>query len=1488
MVLALTAALVGPYFVDWTTYRAEFERRATQVLGRQVTVNGSANARLLPFPSVTFRDVQVAGRSDAEPVMTVKEFSMDAELAPFLRGEILIFDMRMDQPHARVSIGADGTLDWAIRPHAPAQVKQVTLEKLTVNNGLITLEHATSGREHVISDIDADISAQTLAGPWRADGRMVVDGEQTELTISSGKVNDDGTMRIRMRISPERFPLLLESDGEASLVEGSAKYAGNFSITPRVGDNATPEATAGLTPVSNYRLTGLFTVDHKLLGVDEFRFETGPKDNPYFADGTAYLDFGSEPRFAVRADGQQISFDDDSGKTDRPEARSFEDRISAFRAVVTALPTPTIPGSVELKLPAIIADDTTLRDIRISAEPEEAGWQLKHLGAKLPGRTTLEASGFLQTNVDFGFSGSLLVAIAQPSGFASWLAKDVDDAIRRLRSAGFSANVNIRSEKQEFRELELVLGPSVFRGSAERLTPDDAKPSMRLALNGGALDVDGLTALASLFVSDEGANRFAAHDLDLQIKAGPVRTTGIGAETIDTALRLKDGQLDIDRLIIGGLAGATISATGTVKDFPADPGGNVDATVVAVDLGDLVRLLADRFPENRQLEELDGRIAAFPGLLGDAEIGMIASAAKNDDGSSGVAVSANGRAGGTDFTLTISGKGSVDAPENAQVDLRFSAHNENAGPVLALIGLPVLPLDVAGPADAEIVASGTAGQGLQAEFSLNGDGNSASFTGTVFAKDGQVSADGKAEIRAGDIEPYLMMAGVAMPGTGIGTPVYLASPLKLSEGVLVLPQVEGSVLSNKVNGELTMELRDGVPAFSGKLALDFVDGKFLNELALGNALEDPGDGGWPSTPFASQVASPFYADIALRTKLLALSPLSKASDATMSLIVNEDELRVEDFIAELHGGRLSGTFALKNNNGTGFLSSQFTLKSTDMQSIPVDSPLAGRATVSGSVSASGKSIEGLVASLSGSGIARLENAYIKGIDPNALPAILRAADRIGKDLDDTAMESMVPLLSNGLFYFNDINVSYTFAAGVVRTQPVRLEGRNASMQLKFRSDLSGPDTRVEGEIDFDPGPDALVGSQPQVRLMAVKSMTQSGIEFDSQPLSQFLNQRALEREQARVEALQAGLLEKQRLRREIRYQRAIEDERVRRKDEERRVRTERDRQVRQAAALKAAQARAVEAAERRRLEEMARLEAERRAAEAAERAERAVREAAEAARRLAVEEARLETERLRALAARRAAKVERERKAEEERVRAANEAERRFEEAERLVEQEARQLEQEQARREAERRAEEAERQAAVERARTRALEEARAEAVRKAEEAERLAAEEEARLRAAEEARVEAERKAEEARRLAIEEDARLRALEAAKAEADRKAEEEARLAAEEEDRRRADEEARLKRAAEELARQEIEEAERRRLETRENNRTNRPVASGLSLEERNRIADEEIAKIDAERRTGQGIIIKRPLLPLPGVGTRFLNDDRSRAPSDGFSTDR
>ena len=63
-ILALLAALIGPYFVDWSRFRPQFEAEATRVIGLPVRVEGAIDARLLPAPSLRLRGVNVGARFD--------------------------------------------------------------------------------------------------------------------------------------------------------------------------------------------------------------------------------------------------------------------------------------------------------------------------------------------------------------------------------------------------------------------------------------------------------------------------------------------------------------------------------------------------------------------------------------------------------------------------------------------------------------------------------------------------------------------------------------------------------------------------------------------------------------------------------------------------------------------------------------------------------------------------------------------------------------------------------------------------------------------------------------------------------------------------------------------------------------------------------------------------------------------------------------------------------------------------------------------------------------------------------------------------------------------------------------------------------------------------------------------------------------------------------------------------------------------------------
>lgn len=1271
LVLVLTAALVAPYFIDWTGYRADFEREASAILGRSVKVQGEARARILPFPSVTFTDVAVGGGSGGEPAMTVEEFSMDAELAPFMRGEFLIFDMRLVRPKVTVAVDADGRIDWAMRPSSPFNPAQIAIEKLTITEGQVRIRHAASGRDHLLSEVNTEISAKSLDGPWRVEGSLRIDGMRTAIGLSTGKVDEKGAVRLSVKAVPAIYPITVVSDGDVRVEDGAAQYAGTFRIEAR--DDAKKVAGQGEAVPKNakaeppaWRVNGKLQLNHARLAFDEFRFETGPLNDPYVADGAAFIDLGKTPRFEVNATGAQVRFDEAVGAGNGPQGLTLKERVAAVRAALLDLPKPSIPGLIDVDLPAVVAGDTTIRDVKLQAEPVTEGWNLKTLSASLPGRTTLEGSGLLRSGEnDFGFTGSMLLAVAQPSGFAAWLSKDVDEAIRKLPAAGFKAKVDLTQTRQSFSDLELILGTAKFRGEIENDEPADAEPSMRVALTGDALDVDGLAAFASLFVSDTGNERLAGRAIDIKVKAGPVKASGLTAESVDTALRVHDGTLEIDRLSIGGLSGgATISATGKVTDFANRPEGSLDASIVSVDLAPVIGSLAAQYPGNKVLVELDERARAYPGLFEDSEIDFVGNAARNDDGSSGIAISANGKAGGTAFTLTASGNGALDAAEKAPLKLSFSAENEDAGPLMALYGLPTLPLGLTGGGQTQFTAEGTIADGLRSTLDFTGQDMQASFDGKLQVINGVGAAKGAVRIEAADLEPWLMTTGLSFPGMGLGTPVSLGADIDYGNHLLVVSNINGEIADGPVSGDINAEMKEGMPHLTGALAMDAFDLAPIAAMVVGDAALQPADGAWPSVPFQSKAVLPFTADLDLTFGSVSAGLFGQVEDAHLGAAVASDGIRLFDVTGKLDGGQLSGLFEAKNNAGSALVSTQFKLTGTDLGELLDGHGPAGKGDIGVSLSAAGKSVEALVASLSGSGTATLRDLKVAGVNADAFPALLEGADKIGRDIDAMRTAAFAPaIVSAGTLGAPPADIAFTVAAGVLRAPPITLDTGKAKVSSDLKVDFASGQIAALGSVTYAAGDDTLVGSEPTVGFAVEGPLAALSVRYDTEALAQFLTQRALEREQARVEALQASLIEKQRLRRETRYYASLQFERdkaaeaLRKAEEEARRAAEEKRQAEEAAKAEAAR-RAEEAAKAAAEEERLKQEEAKRKAEEAAKAEAAAKAAAqeEERRQLDAEAKRKTDQAAEAEAAAKAAAAEEERLKKEEAKRKAEEA----------------------------------------------------------------------------------------------------------------------------------------------------------------------------------------------------------------------------------------
>jgi AsmA-like C-terminal region/AsmA family len=1137
LVLLLLGALIAPYFVDWAGYRSDFERVASQVLGRKVTVEGDASARILPFPSVTFENVKVG--DDAEnPAMTIARFSMDAELAPFLKGEVLVFDMRVEKPRMFVSIAPDGTVDWVLRPQSPKGIETISLEQVTISDGAVEINNQAADRLDTIEALNATVAAKSLSGPWRFEGSLNFNDEALYLAGTSAKAEEDGALPLRISISPTKRSMLAELSGLVKLDGNSPVYTGDFNMRPalltdpgavalRDGEGST-SGTPGDDPVFNIK--GKFEARHDGLKLPSYRFESGPKTDPYFAEGSGKIAWGTEPRFEIVADGAQVTFKEAASGA----GANFSDRIAAVEAFLSKVPVPAMPGEVKVDLPAVVAGDTTIRDVSLLASPLGNAWNVKSLTAALPGRTKIEAIGKLETGNKFGFAGHLLVASSQPSGLAAWLSGSVPAAVRALPALGFDAKVTLTNDVQIFENLELVVGNTSLRGHVERRS-DGARPSVAASFSAGELDLAQMQALGSVIIGPDSSNNFAGQDVSIGLKAGPVSASDVIADTLDVALRIKDDKLDIDRLLISGLAEASISGTAKLSGFPAKVTGTADASILSPDGAQLLALIGEKFPQAAFFKTLAERAFLYPDLYADTKIDLFGSLSK-ETGAPETSVSYSASMGKGVYSGTATLKGGFADIESAQIKANLEGKHEDALALLTLAGVPTLPVGSPGAGSFQAEVEGVLKDALGLKSRLNTDSVTCEINGQFSKPGGVWSGKGNLVLKATDIEPYLMASGIVLPSMGQGTNVDAKADMTLSGQSVTFNKLDGTIAGTDIGGNMKFDFAQSPAKVGGDLQLDELSVNWLGEALLGPASLTASEASWPATAFAGESLINLQGSVNLQAAKADLGPYGAITGLNGALALSGNAISLRNMSGGYLGGQISGTIDAKNDNGTGLFSSDIKLMGAQFETLVPQESVKGAVDFAGSLSATSKTAAGLVAALTGSGTAQLRNAQISGLNPKAFNEMFETASRDQTAPEVAGIETILrQKIGAGAVEVGAVDLSWTAASGTLRFSPLTIDLPEGQLSADTIADLDEGTARIDGQFAFDPGANAIAGVEPVVPFSVAYATGAYQSTFDAQPVAQYFTQRALEIEQARAEAKQAELLEAQRLRREVRY-----------------------------------------------------------------------------------------------------------------------------------------------------------------------------------------------------------------------------------------------------------------------------------------------------------------------------------------------------------------
>nr|WP_281378663.1 AsmA-like C-terminal region-containing protein [Kaistia hirudinis] len=1217
IIAVLVAALVVPWFIDWNAYRSTFEREAEKILGQPVRVAGIADASLLPMPSLTFTDVRV-GDTGGAPMMTVARFQVHAELIPLLMGSLKIVDMAVDRPAVSVDIANDGSIAWLSRSEASRALDPdaVSLQRVEIKNGSIAYLDRRTGRKVDIDNVNATLDARSLLGPWKAEGGAVVGGMQTMFRIATGRLTDAGMLRVKVEADPATVPVTFSAEGDLGLDGDGLAWSGGFSLARAMVDDGSGKAAG-----RGWRALGKFVLDPSQLSLPELALAAGPEDRPYGLTGSAKIDLGAEARFDAALKSRQLDLDRAIGKGPNQPA-NVDQAGAVLVAAISDLPVPSIPGRIDFDIPGVILGGSVVQNLRFGAVSAPEGWKIEEFGADLPGRTRLTGDGIVRTAPLPSFTGGVRLASDQPSIFAAWWRGKSDGNRRPLQPFDMSGQLSLSTAALGISNMSAKLGRSNLRGRVDWQRTAAGRRDLSIDVKADRFDYDQIAALTAIFAgrspSEPGgiADAFA-----VKLAAGSLVADDTNFDQVSVDGSYANDALSLRKFSVGNVAGVSIRVdNGRIEKLSTTPSGQISATFKAEALGGVADLALRLMPGSALARWLSSASAD----LGPANV-TVTVAGQGVDGATNANLALNGSLGGTKLDVALGWVGRLAAWRDGTLKASVRVENDDSGQVLRQIGYATAPGTPGGPFSLTMEPRQGTGGSLAAGVPLDFKG---AFAGLSYQFDGAIGLDesllptahGRIDVAGDDLGPAFALLVGGVPGSEPARPLALTAALDVAGPSAHATFRDARFGAATAAGSVDFAPQAGRWRLAGTIDTDVADLDYPVRLALGLPA-DTGDAAtlWPKTTFGAPVITDFDLALRLNADRLAVADGLTLANAQLGIGVSSGRTELQLTDADIAGGKVNGSLSIQNSGGDATVSAQFALAGAELGELAWardDRSVAdGKLDMSGQVQGAGRSMAGVVSSLSGGGSLKVGAGTARFVGAGAFGSVIRTADS-GRDLGEADLKKLFSgYLDAGTLAFERIEGAFTVGAGVLRAPNLDVATKDATISGGATVDFNDGTLNSQWTLTVDAGDDKVSGVVPQVGVIFRGPFDAPQRVVDVSPFLGYLQIRASERENERIQKLEAEIREKEKLERMMRSYRD---------DAARRTEAAKAEAARKAAEDKAkAEAAAKAEADRKAAETAAKAEADRKAQEAAAQSEaqRKAAAAAEAARKAAAAKA---------------------------------------------------------------------------------------------------------------------------------------------------------------------------------------------------------------------------------------------------------------------------
>jgi len=1107
LIVALVAALVGPYFVDWNQFRPQFEAEATRIVGAPVHVGGKLDARLLPTPSLQLHSVVVGGANDLGKVRADK-LDVEFSLGSLMRGEWRATELSINGVALDLGLDRQGRIDW------PTSSGNFSLGSLAIDRlnltGRVALHDAASRGTLELTDIAFSGDVRALAGSIRGDGSYTLSGTRYPFRVSSGDSTDGSGTRIHLNIDPSLGDtsargFAADLEGVLSFQARAPRFEGALTLASQVNPKPTDSKATVATP---WRIFAKVKADPAGAGLEQLEASYGAEDRALKFAGLAEVNFGAQPLLHAVLSARQLDADKFVAGANDKDAEPAR-LLPGLRALVASMPQPPIPAKVEFSSEQIMLGGRPLQNITAILHGDADSWSIDRLDFRAPGATQVALSG---AGSQAASPGSLKAALdidsSDPDALMGWLQGRGEIAFRAQKPLHLHGDVSVAADRFALDAMKAEIDGGAVTGRIALVEKTAGGGShFDGELKADRLDLDAVTALARALA---GPQAEWPDEAQLSLDIGHAVSAGQQLGPLLAKLGYDPKTISVDRLKIGEASNVTLEGGGSFDRVASTGKLTLDST--AASLARLTGFVAPFAPS------FATRLNAMGSAPGAAHVKLaldLGNKGQSDHLTAVLDLDAPQLKGNAVITATAPANAvrSIDLAALGRseigVEAKFSAEQGRA--LVALLGLDRVVAAGQGAVRFEGSASGAWRAPLRLKAKIMGAGLDAEADGSAEPWSQDAKANFNLRVRSADLGPLLDLK----PTDQLAQNIALSSRVSLSGSRLNFDDLDSTIAGTRLRGRVALVLGDE-KSIDGEVGLDQLSLAPLFALAIGAAGHEAAE------PLGSGLLKGWHGKIAFQALRGTLPGGGEMRPVSGTIKSDGQALTFDAIKGKIGGGDATATIDARPGANGIALNAQIQLNGVDGSVLHYRSLAmpSGRASLQMTLAAQGRSTSALSGALSGSGTVTLESSAITGLDPRAFEVAINASDA-GQATGEAKLRQLVdPVLAAGALLVASAQIPFTIRDGRLRVAATTLDAGVAHAIVSGGYDIPADQADIRAVIAL--AEDAPGSGHPEIQIFAAGSPDRLERTVDVSALSSWLAVRAIDRETKRLDSIERG------------------------------------------------------------------------------------------------------------------------------------------------------------------------------------------------------------------------------------------------------------------------------------------------------------------------------------------------------------------------------